>query len=58
MTDAETWGQEARELERRLLDAAEALLAHRGAGFALVRFPAGCRPAASPSATWRGCARC
>ena len=39
MTEAETWAQEARELERRLLDAAEALLAHRGTGFALVPFP-------------------
>ena len=39
MTEAETWGQETRELERRLLEAAEALLAHRGTGFALVPFP-------------------
>ena len=39
MDDARTWGQEARELERRLLEAAEALLAHRGAGVALVPFP-------------------
>ena len=29
----------ARELERRLLDAAEALLAHRGGSFALVPIP-------------------
>jgi hypothetical protein len=33
------WAHETRELERRLLDAAEALLAHRGTGFALVPFP-------------------
>ena len=39
MTELETWAQETRELERRLLDAAEALLAHRGTGFALVPFP-------------------
>jgi hypothetical protein len=39
MTEVETWAQETRELERRLLEAAEALLAHRGAGFALVPFP-------------------
>ena len=39
MTELETWAQETRELERRLLDAAEALLVHRGAGFALVPFP-------------------
>jgi hypothetical protein len=39
MAELQTWGQEARELERRLLEAAEALLAHRGAGFALVPFP-------------------
>ncbi len=40
MDEAETWIQEARELERRLLEAAEALLAHRGTGFALVPFAA------------------
>jgi hypothetical protein len=39
MAEPQTWGQEARELERRLLEAAEALLTHRGAGFALVPFP-------------------
>ena len=39
MTDVEMWAHETRELERRLLDAAEALLAHRGTGFALVPFP-------------------
>ncbi len=37
--DAATWGAEMRELERRLLDAAEALLAHQGASFALVPYP-------------------
>jgi len=39
MTEVQTWAQETRELERRLLEAAEALLAHRGTGFALVPFP-------------------
>jgi len=39
MTEVEKWSQETRELERRLLEAAEALLAHRGTGFALVPFP-------------------
>jgi hypothetical protein len=39
MTDMDTWAGETRELERRLLEAAEALLAHRGTGFALVPFP-------------------
>jgi hypothetical protein len=39
MTEAENWTQETRELERRLLEAAEALLVHRAAGFALVPFP-------------------
>ena len=39
MTELETLAKETRELERRLLDAAEALLVHRGAGFALVPFP-------------------
>ncbi|MEO5883725.1 MAG: hypothetical protein ABIQ06_15015 [Caldimonas sp.] len=38
MDDAQTWGQETRELEKRLLEAAEALLAHRGSAFALVPF--------------------
>jgi len=39
MTEVEKWSQETRELERRLLEAAEALLAHRDTGFALVPFP-------------------
>jgi len=39
MTDVEKRSQETRELERRLLEAAEALLAHRGTGFALIPFP-------------------
>jgi len=39
MTDVEKRSQETRELERRLLEAAEALLVHRGTGFALVPFP-------------------
>jgi hypothetical protein len=39
MTDAETWARETRDLESRLLAAAEALLAHRGTGVALVPFP-------------------
>lgn len=39
MDDVRTWSQQARELEGRLLEAAQALLAHRGAGFALVPFP-------------------
>ena len=39
MTETETWAHETRELERRLLEAAGALLAHRGTGFALVPFP-------------------
>ena len=34
-----SWSSERRELERRLLDAAEALLEHQGAAFALVPFP-------------------
>ena len=38
MDESEAWNQEVRELEKRLLDAAEALLAHRGTGFALVPF--------------------
>lgn len=46
MDEAKTFSQEGRELERRLLEAAEALLAHRGSGFALVpfagRLPARC----------------
>jgi len=39
MNEVDTWAQETRELERRLLEAAEALLVHRGTGFALVPFP-------------------
>ena len=39
MSEVDTWAQETRELERRLLEAAEALLVHRGTGFALVPFP-------------------
>jgi len=39
MTELETWAQESRELERRLLDAAHALLVHRGTGVALIPFP-------------------
>ena len=39
MTELETWAQEMRDLERRLLQAAEALLVHRGTGFAVVPFP-------------------
>lgn len=39
MTEVERWAQDTRELERRLLEAAEALLAHRGANSALVPFP-------------------
>ena len=46
MTELETCANETRELERRLLDAPEALLVHRGAGSALVpftgRLPARC----------------
>jgi hypothetical protein len=33
------WSSERRELERRLLDAAQALLEHQGTTFALVPFP-------------------
>ena len=39
MTEVDPWVKETRELERRLLDAAEALLLHRGTGFAVVPFP-------------------
>ncbi|HSC63867.1 MAG TPA: hypothetical protein VLD35_09550 [Caldimonas sp.] len=39
MTEAETLAHETRELERRLLEAAEALLAHRGTSVAFVPFP-------------------
>ena len=39
MTELDTWAKETRELERRLLDAAEALLVHRGTGFAVIPFP-------------------
>ena len=38
MDAAKTWTEEACELETRLLEAAEALLAHRGTAFALVPF--------------------
>jgi len=39
MSEPDTWTKETRELERRLLDAAEALLVHHGTGFAVVPFP-------------------
>jgi hypothetical protein len=39
MNEPETWARETRELERRLLDAAEALLVHRGTGSAVIPFP-------------------
>jgi hypothetical protein len=39
MDDVAAWDDEARVLERRLLEAAEALLAHRGTGTAFVPFP-------------------
>jgi len=39
MSELDTRSTETRELERRLLDAAEALLVHRGTSFALVPFP-------------------
>jgi hypothetical protein len=39
MTELDTRSQEMRDLERRLLQAAEALLVHRGTGFAVVPFP-------------------
>jgi hypothetical protein len=39
MDDVRTWRQQAQELEQRLLEAAEALLAYHGTGFALVPFP-------------------
>lgn len=39
MTEVEIRAREARDLERSLLEAAQALLAHRGTGFALVPFP-------------------
>jgi len=39
MSELDTWAKETRELERRLLDAAEALLVHRATSFALVPFP-------------------
>jgi len=46
MDDVSGWSAESRELERRLIEAAEALLAHRGTEFALVpfagRLPARC----------------
>jgi hypothetical protein len=37
--EAARWSTERRELESRLLEAAEALLEHQGASFALVPFP-------------------
>lgn len=39
MDEVAAWGSQTRELERRLLDAAEALLAHHGTPFALVPMP-------------------
>jgi hypothetical protein len=39
MDDATTFTSERRELERRLLEAAQALLAHQGTDVALVPFP-------------------
>ncbi len=39
MDDVAAWRAETVELERRLLDAAEALLAHQGTPFALIPFP-------------------
>ena len=39
MDDRSSWGAEARALEQRLMEAAEALLAHRGTSFALIPFP-------------------
>ena len=39
MDEAASWADQAQALEKRLLEAAEALLAHRGTGFALVAFP-------------------
>jgi hypothetical protein len=39
MDPVATWEARTRELERRLLEAAEALLAHRGTSFSLVPIP-------------------
>ncbi len=39
MDEAVTWAKEARELEQRLLEAAQALLVHQGTHFALIPFP-------------------
>jgi hypothetical protein len=39
MDRVDAWEAETRELERRLIDAAEALLAHHGSTFALVPIP-------------------
>ena len=39
MDGADGWEAETRELERRLIDAAEALLAHDGSRVALVPIP-------------------
>lgn len=39
MHRADLWQAETRELERRLIDAAEALLAHHGSRVALVPIP-------------------
>lgn len=39
MAEVTAWGSETRELERRLLEAAEALLTHLGTPFALVPIP-------------------
>jgi len=39
MDDVTMFTNESRELERRLLEAAQALLAHHGTDFALVPFP-------------------
>lgn len=39
MDPVETWDARTRELEHRLLEAAEALLAHRGTSFTLVPVP-------------------
>ena len=39
MDDLSSWSVEARALEQRLIEAAEALLAHRGSTIALVPLP-------------------
>jgi len=41
MDPVEPWHARTRELERRLLEAAEALLAHRGTSFTLIPIPGG-----------------